>query len=213
MKCNTAKIERERDLNACDRMMKLVLPAALLACDDIFCVTNRQTKMMLDGVAEILNGYYEEGDGAAELLKEANIRGIQISFKDEPFNQPAQKRYERANAVWGTIQLPDGKKRTICSRCERGTAVKEPYCPRCGADTRNSEQEVNIMPEWFSVKAKEPPENILLRVYASRPDAKRAGTVVRALYVSHTWQTSEPLPPKYMITHWSLIEGEKEREQ
>ena len=209
MKCNTHKIDRQRQVQAMTDALHLVLPAALLAGDDIFCVTHKQTKMFLHAVAEILNGYSEDKGGAILLREEANTRGIQICIKDDFFNMPAPKRYERANAVWATITLPDGKKRTICSRCECARGVKEAYCGHCGADTRNSEQEVNIMPEWFSAKVKEPPENTPLRVYASRGDAKRAGMVIRASYIGHTWETSQPLPPKYKITHWSLIAGEK----
>lgn len=136
--------------------LQLVIPAVILTADDIWCVTNEQTQQLVKGSFEIIEGYKEEG-GLKALHQEFAERGIQIELRSG-FSTPPYKIPERGRGVWQTVEVEEKaekcvnqaekpmekcekkvKKKTVCSRCGKGTAIKTPYCGWCGADMRPKE--------------------------------------------------------------------------
>ena len=117
----------------------LVIPAVMLTADDIWCVTNEQTQQLVKGSFEIIEGYKEEHGKKAltEIHKEFAERGIQIEIHNG-FSTPPYKIPERGRGVWKLVEV-DQKKKTICSRCGKGNAIKTPYCGWCGANMKPRE--------------------------------------------------------------------------
>ena len=133
--------------------LQLVIPAVILTADDIWCVTNEQTQQLVKGSFEIIQGYKEEG-GLKALHQEFAERGIQIELHNG-FSTPPYKIPERGRGVWKLVEVEEKcvnqaekpmekcekkvKKKTVCSRCGKGTAIKTHYCGWCGADMRPKE--------------------------------------------------------------------------
>lgn len=121
--------------------LQLVIPAVILTADDIWCVTNEQTQQLVKGTFEIIQGYDEEGkDGLKKLHEEFADRGIQIELRSG-FTTPTYNPIpQRCRGEWQVIEIEDKdqkiKKKIVCSRCGKGTAIKTEYCARCGADMR-----------------------------------------------------------------------------
>ncbi len=118
--------------------LQLVIPAVMLTADDIWCVTNEQTQQLVKGSFEIIEGYKDEG-GLKALHQEFAERGIQIELHNG-FSTPPYKIPERGRGVWQTIEVEE-KKKTVCSRCGKGNAIKTPYCGWCGANLKPKENE------------------------------------------------------------------------
>jgi ribosomal protein L40E len=133
--------------------LQLVIPAVILTADDIWCVTNEQTQQLVKGSFEIIEGYKDEG-GLKALHKEFAERGIQIELHNG-FSTPPYKIPERGRGIWKLVEVEEKcvkntendtekcekkvKKKTVCSRCGKGNAIKTPYCGWCGADMRPKE--------------------------------------------------------------------------
>lgn len=116
--------------------LQLVIPAVILTADDIWCVTNEQAQQLVKGSFEIIQGYKEEGGkhGLEALHREFAERGFQIELHNG-FSTPPYKIPERGRGVWKLVEV-DKKKKTVCSRCGKGNAIKTPYCGWCGADLK-----------------------------------------------------------------------------
>ena len=134
--------------------LQLVIPAVILTADDLWCVTNEQAQQLVKGSFEIIQGYKEENGkkGLEELHKEFAERGFQIelhnAFTTPDYNPIAQ----RGRGEWWTVEVEEKcvnqaekpmekcekkvKKKTLCSRCKKGTAIRTNYCSHCGADMR-----------------------------------------------------------------------------
>lgn len=164
MKAFNKKIVKHHYGNSILDALQLVIPAVILTADDIWCVTNEQTQQLVKGSFEIIEGYKDEG-GLKALHKEFAERGIQIELHNG-FSTPPYKIPERGRGIWQTIEVEEKcvkntendtekcvdqaekpmekcekkvKKKTVCSRCGKGTAIKTPYCGWCGADMRPKE--------------------------------------------------------------------------
>lgn len=135
--------------------LQLVIPAVILTADDLWCVTNEQAQLLVKGSFEIIEGYGESKDGLIQLHKEFAERGFQIDlhngFTTPDYNPIAQ----RGRGEWWTVEVEEEcvnqaekpmekcekkvKKKTLCSRCKKGTAIRTNYCSHCGADMRPRE--------------------------------------------------------------------------
>ena len=117
--------------------LQLVIPAVILTADDLWCVTNEQAQQLVKGSFEIIQGYKEENGkkGLEELHKEFAERGFQIDLRNGFTTPDYNPIAQRGRGVWQTVEV-DGKKKTVCSRCGKGTAIRTNYCSHCGADMR-----------------------------------------------------------------------------
>lgn len=133
------KIAKKQYGNSILDALQLVIPAVILTADDLWCVTNEQAQQLVKGSFEIIQGYKEEAGkkGLEELHKEFAERGFQIELHNG-FSTPPYKIPERGRGVWQTVEV-DGKKKTFCSRCGKGNAIRTNYCGNCGADMRPRE--------------------------------------------------------------------------
>lgn len=138
MKAFNKKIVKHHYGNSIMDALQLVIPAVMLTADDIWCVTNEQTQQLVKGSFEIIEGYKDEG-GLKALHQEFAERGIQIELHNG-FSTPPYKIPERGRGVWKLVEV-DKKKKTVCSRCGKGTAIRTNYCSHCGADMRPREEE------------------------------------------------------------------------
>ena len=141
--------------------LQLVIPAVILTAADIWCVTNEQAQQLVKGSFEIIQGYKDENGkhGLEALHREFAERGFQIELHNG-FSTPPYKIPERGRGVWKLVEVEDKtekcvnqaekpmekcekkvKKKTVCSRCGKGNAIKTPYCGWCGADMRPKEND------------------------------------------------------------------------
>lgn len=164
MKVLNRKLEKHRYGNSIMDALQLVIPAVILTADDLWCITNEQSQQLVKGSFEIIQGYKEE-DGLKGLHREFAERGFQIELHNG-FSTPPYKIPERGRGVWKLVEVEDKtekcvnntendtekcvnqaekpmekcekkvKKKTVCSRCGKGNAIKTPYCGWCGADLR-----------------------------------------------------------------------------
>ena len=133
------KLEKKHREQWIMNALQMVIPAVILTADDIWCVTNEQTQQLVKGSFEIIQGYDEEG-GLQALHQEFAERGIQIDLRNGFTTPPYSRTPERGRGEWRVVEIEDKdqkiKKKIVCSRCGKGTAIKTEYCARCGADMR-----------------------------------------------------------------------------
>jgi hypothetical protein len=131
------KTERQRDLHIAMQAGEMFLIAALLTADDIFGLNDELTDRFTNGYAEMINGYVQCG-GVKAMKEELADRGIEIHLNGQKATDNAKNKHQRGRGEWRIIET-EGKKKTVCSHCGKGTAVKTDYCAHCGADMRNQE--------------------------------------------------------------------------
>ena len=136
MKVLSKKLVKHHYGNSVLDALQLVIPAVILTADDLWCVTNEQAQQLVKGSFEIIQGYKEE-DGLKGLHQEFAERGFQIELHNG-FSTPPYKIPERGRGVWKLVEV-DQKKKTVCSRCGKGNAIRTNYCGWCGADLRPKE--------------------------------------------------------------------------
>lgn len=145
MKVNDRKIQINRHKERVLEALQLIIPAALLTADDIWCVTNEQSQQLVKGSFEIIEGYGETKNGLERLHREFAERGFQIELRSG-FTTPPFKTPERGRGVWLEIksetQTSKRKLKNVCSRCGKGTAIKTNYCAYCGANMRSRDAEI-----------------------------------------------------------------------
>ena len=149
------KIAKKQYGNSILDALQLVIPAVILTADDLWCVTNEQAQLLVKGSFEIIQCYKEEAGkkGLEALHKEFAERGFQIELHNG-FSTPPYKIPERGRGVWQTVEVKEKcvddpqndtekcekpKKKTVCSRCGKGNAIRTNYCGNCGADMRPRE--------------------------------------------------------------------------
>lgn len=156
MKAFNRKIVKHHYGNSILDALQLVIPAVILTADDIWCVTNEQAQQLVKGSFEIIQGYKDENGkhGFEALHREFAERGFQIELHNG-FSTPPYKIPERGRGVWKLVEVEEKcvkntendtekcekkvKKKTVCSRCGKGNAIKTPYCGWCGANLKPRE--------------------------------------------------------------------------
>jgi hypothetical protein len=134
MKAISKKTERQRDMHIAASTLEMALGAALLTADDVFGLTDELTDRSTTGYAEVINGYTQCG-GIKAIKAELADRGIELCLDGKP-RETTPFKHQRGIGEWITITDENGKKKTVCSHCKKGTAAKRNYCPECGADMR-----------------------------------------------------------------------------
>lgn len=158
MKAFNKKIVKHHYGNSILDALQLVIPAVILTADDIWCVTNEQAQQLVKGSFEIIQGYKDEGGkhGLKALHREFAERGFQIELHNG-FSTPPYKIPERGRGVWKLVEVEEKcvnqaekpmekcekkvKRKTVCSRCGKGNAIKTPYCGWCGANLKPREND------------------------------------------------------------------------
>jgi hypothetical protein len=128
MRALSKNVTKNRNDAITNNTLRLCIATGLLLLDD-FSKTNEESKLFVEGFAEVINGYGEEG-GLEALLQECTDRGIELRLGDDFYTTPGNKRFERGGGEW----IKDGRI-FKCSRCGR-KSVKRNYCPECGAVMR-----------------------------------------------------------------------------
>lgn len=131
MNAITKKTERQRDMHIAASMLEMALGAALLTADDVFGLTDELTDRFTTGYAEVINGYTQCG-GIKAIKAELADRGIELCLDGKP-RETTPFKHQRGIGEWITITDENGKKKTVCSHCGKGTAIKTDYCAHCGA--------------------------------------------------------------------------------
>jgi hypothetical protein len=141
MKAFNKKIVKHHYGNSILDDLQLVIPAVILTADDIWCVSNEQAQQLVKGSFEIIQGYKDEGGkhGLEALHREFAERGFQIELHNG-FSTPPYKIPERGRGIWKLVEVEE-KKKTVCSRCGKGNAIKTPYCGWCGANLKPREND------------------------------------------------------------------------
>lgn len=131
MNAITKKTERQRDMQIAASTLEMALSAALLTADDIFGLNDELTDRFTTGYAEVINGYTQCG-GIKAIKAELADRGIELCLDGKP-RETTPFKHQRGIGEWITITDENGKKKTVCSHCGKGTAIKTDYCAHCGA--------------------------------------------------------------------------------
>ena len=135
MNAMSKKTERQRDMHIAASTLEMALSAALLTADDIFGLNDELTDRFTTGYAEIVNGYTQCG-GIKAIKAELADRGIEICLDGKRERETTSNKHQRGIGEWITSTDENGKKKTACSHCGKGNAIKTDYCPHCGADMR-----------------------------------------------------------------------------
>ncbi|MBO5968998.1 MAG: hypothetical protein J6S14_10940 [Clostridia bacterium] len=134
MRALDKKITKNRNDAITNNTLRLCIATGLLLLDD-FSKTNEESKRFVEGFAEVINGYGEEG-GLDALLQECTDRGIELRLGDDFYTTPGKKRFERGGGERITTKTKKGNKKTLCSRCKTRIAETSKYCRECGAVLR-----------------------------------------------------------------------------
>lgn len=137
MNAITKKTERQRDMHIAASTLEMALGAALLTADDVFGLTDELTDRFTTGYAEVINGYTQCG-GIKAIKAELADRGIELCL-DGKQRETTPNKHERGIGEWITITDESGKKKTVCSHCKKGTAIRTDYCAHCGAMMKQKE--------------------------------------------------------------------------
>lgn len=134
MRVLSKNVAKNRNDAITNRTLYMCIATGLLLLDD-FSKDNEESQRFINGFAEVINGYGEEG-GLEALLDECTVRGIELRLDDTFYTRPGKKRFERGGGERITTIGKSGKKKTHCSRCKTRIAEDSNYCRICGADLR-----------------------------------------------------------------------------
>jgi hypothetical protein len=131
------KTERQRDINIALAAGEMFLIAGLLTADDIFGLTDELSDRFINGYSEMINGYVQCG-GVEAMKAELADRGISLILDGKEIVKKKSNQHQRGIGEWITITDENGNKKTVCSHCKKGDAIKKPYCGWCGAEMRGA---------------------------------------------------------------------------
>lgn len=132
------RVQRQRNQNNLTAVGEMFLIAALLTADDVFGLTDEVSDRFITGYGEVISGYAEQG-GYEAMKEELAERGISLYLDGKEIVKKKSNTHQRGIGEWQTIETEDGKNKTVCSHCKKGSAIRTNYCAHCGADLRPRE--------------------------------------------------------------------------